>query len=114
MTDEQKEEIVTAVKNMLPSATEERIKSVLNLILIEIESYNTCGKEIDWKPFDGIITEVLYQSLKNEIEKAVTAVKRGDTSFNYANQSKDLHQHLNNYSELIKRLVGCDGEVVFF
>lgn len=114
MTDEQKQAIVTAIKNMLPNATDERIESVLNLIVIEIESYNTCGNKIDWEQFSGIITEVLYQSLKSELEKAITSVKRGDTSFSYANHSKDLQQHLGNYTGLIQRIIGCDGGVVFF
>ncbi|WP_321388677.1 hypothetical protein [uncultured Enterococcus sp.] len=114
MTDEQKKKIVEAIKQQLPNASDERIFSVLNLILLEIESYNTCMKEIDWEKLSDLVSEVLYQSLKNELEQTISSVKRGDTSISYVNKSQEIRQLLDGYAGLIKRLIGCDSGVVFW
>ena len=47
MTDEQKKVIIEKVSKMLPNVSKERISSVLDLVLLEIGSYNTCKIEID-------------------------------------------------------------------
>lgn len=114
MTDEQKKEIIEAIKKQLPAASDERILSVLNLILLEIESYNTCSKEISWDRLSDLVSEVLYQSLKNELEQTISSVKRGDTSISYVNKSQAIRQLLDGYAGLIKRLLCCDSGVVFY
>ena len=45
---------------MLPNASEDRILSVLNLVIFEINSYNTCKIDIAW----FVIIEVIYKALK--------------------------------------------------
>jgi len=114
MTDEEKKKIIDQIKKQFPAAEEQRIESMLNLILLEIESYNTCGKKIDWKKLSDLVSEVLYQAMKNESEKTITAVKRGDTSISYANTSQAVRQLLDGYAAMIKRLIGCDSGVSFF
>lgn len=113
MTDEQKTKIIETIKKQLPNASDERILSVLNLILLEIESYNTCSNEIDWEKLSDLVSEVLYQSLKNELEQTISSIKRGDTSISYVNKSQEIRQILDNYAALIKRIIGCGG-VSFF
>ena len=51
MVDEKKEEIVEKIQLMLPNASEDRILSVLNLVIFEINSYNTCKIDIAWDEF---------------------------------------------------------------
>ncbi|OTN86301.1 hypothetical protein A5819_003135 [Enterococcus sp. 7E2_DIV0204] len=114
MTDEEKKKIIDQIKKQFPAAEEQRIESLLNLILLEIESYNTCGKKIDWKKLSDLVSEVLYQAMKNESEKTITAVKRGDTSISYANTSQAVRQLLDGYAAMVKRLIGCDNGVSFF
>ncbi|MDT2461476.1 hypothetical protein [Enterococcus avium] len=109
MDDSLKKKIIESLKKQLPEANEERLKTVLELILLEIESYNTCGNEISWKKLQGAITEVLYQSMKSELETTVSSVKRGDTTISYANKSNEIKGLLAGYDELIKRIIGCGG-----
>ncbi|WP_338350240.1 hypothetical protein [Enterococcus faecalis] len=114
MTDEQKRKIIELIQTMLPDVAKERISSVLDLVLLEISSYNTCKIEIDWELFNSLITEILYQSLKSETEQAVTSIKRGDTSISYATTQQSITALLGNYSDTIKRLIGCDSGVFFY
>lgn len=114
MSDEEKKIIVDQIKKQFPTAGEQRIESLLNLILLEIKSYNTCDNVIDWQELSDLISEVLYQAMKNESEKAITAVKRGDTSISYANTSQAVRQLLDGYAAMINRLIGCDNGVSFF
>lgn len=115
MTTEDKQKIVDQIKSQLPNASEDRIKSLLAIILLEIESYNDCGCVIEWEKLSDLVIEVLYQSVKNDSEQAITSVKRGDTSISYANKSQEVSKLLSDYTDLIKRLIGCDNSgVVFF
>lgn len=114
MTEEQKQALVNKVMLMIPTASEDRLKSLLAIILLEIESYNDCGNEIDWGKLSDLVLEVLFQSLKNESEQTITSVKRGDTSISYANKSQEISKLLTNYSDLIKRLIGCNTSGVIF
>lgn len=109
MDDSLKKKIIESLKKQLPEANEERLKIVLELILLEIESYNTCGNEISWEKLQGAITEVLYQSMKNELENVVSSVRRGDTTISYANKSGEIKGLLVGYDDLIKRIIGCGG-----
>ena len=111
MVDEKKEEIVEKIQLMLPNASEDRILSVLNLVIFEINSYNT---DIAWDEFEQLIIEVIYKALKNEIDKSVASVKRGDTSISYVVESKDIQSLMKNYSSAIKRILGCDSGVFFY
>ena len=90
MDDSLKKKIIESLKKQLPEANAERLKTVLELILLEIESYNTCGNEISWENLQGAITEVLYQSMKNELENVVSSVRRGDTTISYASKSGEI------------------------
>ena len=114
MTDEQKKEIIESLKKQLPNVNEDRAKSVLSLILIEIESYNTCGKVIPWDKLTDVVVEILYQSMKIELDKSVSSVRRGDTTISYESSNGQVQQLLDGHKDLIKRLTGCDGRVVFF
>ncbi|EOK11232.1 hypothetical protein [Enterococcus faecalis] len=114
MTDEQKKLIIEKVSKMLPNVSKERISSVLDLVLLEIGSYNTCKIEIDWDLLTSLVIEILYQSLKSETEQAVTSIKRGDTSISYATTQQSITALLGNYSDTIKRLIGCDSGVLFY
>ncbi len=114
MTDEQKQKIIELINTMLPNVAKERISSVLDLVLLEISSYNSCKIEIDWTLFNSLITEILYQSLKSETEQSVTSIKRGDTSISYATTQQSITALLGNYSDTIKRLIGCDSGVFFY
>ena len=58
--------------------------------------------------------EVIYKALKNEIDKSVASVKRGDTSISYVVESKDIQSLMKNYSSAIKRILGCDSGVFFY
>lgn len=109
MDDSLKKKIIESLKKQLPEANEERLKTVLELILLEIESYNTCGNEISWEKLQVAITEVLYQSMKNELENAISSVKRGDTTISYVNKSGEIKGLLSGYDDLIKRIIGCGG-----
>ena len=114
MVDEKKEEIVEKIQLMLPNASEDRILSVLNLVIFEINSYNTCKIDIAWDEFEPLIIEVIYKALKNEIDKSVASVNRGDTSISYVVESKDIQSLMKNYSSAIKRILGCDSGVFFY
>ncbi len=114
MTDEQKQKIIELIQTMLPNVAKERISSVLDLVLLEISSYNSCKIEIDWTLFNSLITEILYQSLKSETEQSVTSIKRGDTSISYATTQQSITALLGNYSDTIKRLIGCYSGVFFY
>ncbi|MGG5341136.1 hypothetical protein [Enterococcus sp. AZ192] len=114
MSDEQKKKIIDQIKKQFPTVEEQRIESLLNLILLEFESFNTCGKEIDWEKLSDLVSEVLYQAMKSESEKTITAVKRGDTSISYANTSQAVRQLLDGYAAMINRLIGCNSGVMFF
>ncbi|HDT7983076.1 TPA: hypothetical protein RD623_001720 [Enterococcus faecalis] len=114
MTEEQKQKIIELIQTMLPNVAKERISSVLDLVLLEISSYNSCKIEIDWTLFNSLITEILYQSLKSETEQSVTSIKRGDTSISYATTQQSITALLGNYSDTIKRLIGCDSGVFFY
>ena len=107
-------EIVEKIQLMLPNASEDRILSVLNLVIFEINSYNTCKIDIAWDEFEQLIIEVIYKALKNEIDKSVASVKRGDTSISYVVESKDIQSLMKNYSSAIKRILGCDSGVFFY
>ncbi|WP_240076352.1 hypothetical protein, partial [Enterococcus faecalis] len=98
MVDEKKEEIVEKIQLMLPNASEDRILSVLNLVIFEINSYNIYKIDIAWDEFEPLIIEVIYKALKNEIDKSVASVKRGDTSISYVVESKDIQSLMKNYS----------------
>lgn len=97
------------MKKQLPEANEERLNTILEIIILEIESYNTCGNKITWEKLQGAITEVLYQSMKNELETSVSSVKRGDTTISYTNKSAEINGLLAGYDDLIKRIIGCGG-----
>lgn len=109
MDDSIKQKIVESLKKQLPEANEERLKVVLELILLEVESYNTCGNEIPWEKLQGAVTEVLYQTMNNELETAVSSVKRGDTTISYVSKSSEIKGLLAGYDDLIKRIIGCGG-----
>lgn len=109
MDDSLKKKIIESLKKQLPEANEERLKIVLELILLEIESYNTCGNEISWEKLQEAITEVLYQSMKNELENVISSVRRGDTTISYASKSGEIKGLLAGYDDLIKRIIGCGG-----
>ncbi|HCY9003085.1 TPA: hypothetical protein O2E32_003123, partial [Enterococcus faecalis] len=59
MVDEKKEEIVEKIQLMLPNASEDRILSVLNLVIFEINSYNIYKIDIAWDEFEPLIIEVI-------------------------------------------------------
>lgn len=109
MDDSLKKKIIESLKKQLPEANEERLKTILELILLEIESYNTCGNDIPWDKLQGAIIEVLFQSMKNELETSVSSVKRGDTTISYASKSNVIKGLLAGYDGLIKRIIGCGG-----
>lgn len=115
MDDCIKEEIISSIKDRFPEADLDRIKNLLDLIVLEIESYNGCGKEIPFDKLYSIITEVLYQMMKNESEQTVTSIKRGDTTISYAAtaSSKDIKELLAPYADLINRIIGCGGLVFY-
>jgi hypothetical protein len=113
MSDEIKQEIIQSLKKQLPTANEERLGVILELVIAEIESYNSCGNEIPWEKLQGVIAEVLYQSMKNELEKTISSVRRGDTTISYATNSNQIQGLLNGYDDLIRRVIGCGG-VEFF
>lgn len=103
-----KETVVAKVKDLLPSVDEKRLDHIYDLIVLEIESFNRCKNKIDWDKFETIVVEVLYQTAKDEVESKVSSVKRGDTQINYQ-VTTAVKTHLQNYDELIKRLIGCGG-----
>lgn len=113
MDDETKQEIIAAVMEMMPKVNRNRLKALLELILLEVESFNHCGNQIDYSRLSGVISEVLYQSLKTETEKTVASIRRGDTTISYATSAQGIRDLLAGYSDLIKRVIGC-GSVVFY
>ena len=114
MTDEQKKKIIESLKKQMPDVNEDRAKSVLSLILLEIESYNTCDKVIPWEKLIDVVVEVLYQTMKIELDKSVSSVRRGDTTISYESSNGQVQNLLNGHKDLIKRLIGCDSVVRFF
>lgn len=114
MDESLKKDIITSVKKQLPAANDERLSSFLELILLEIDSYNSCSREIDWKRLQGVITEVLYQSMNNELETSISSVRRGDTTISYASKSNMIQSLLSGYDDLIKRIIGCGDGLEFF
>ncbi|HIB1875265.1 TPA: hypothetical protein ACWWCX_002699 [Enterococcus faecium] len=113
MTDEQKKEIIDAVFEQFPTSDKKRIESILNLILLEIDASNACAAEIKWDKLVGVVTEILYQTVKGEMASGVSSIKRGDTTISYIvglnNQSLIIGYH-----DLINRIVGCDDGLEFF
>lgn len=114
MTDEQKKKIIESLKKQMPDVNEDRAKSVLSLILLEIESYNTCGKVIPWEKLIDVVVEVLYQTMKIGLDKSVSSVRRGDTTISYESSNGQVQNLLNDHKDLIKRQIGCDSVVRFF
>ncbi|MGX4686309.1 hypothetical protein JNUCC83_05335 [Vagococcus sp. JNUCC 83] len=114
MTDEQKKEIIESLKKQMPDVNKDRAKSVLSLILLEIESYNTCGKVIPWGKFTDVVVEVLYQTMKIELDKSVSSVRRGDTTISYESSNGQVQNLLSGHKDLIKRLIGCDNMLRFY
>ena len=80
MDESLKTEIIESTKEDFPDLSEERITNLLEIILLEIESYNTCKNDISWEKLKSVISEVLYKIIKNESEKTVSSVRRGDTT----------------------------------
>lgn len=109
MDDSLKETIIGSLKKQLPEANEERLKTILALILLEIESYNPCDNEISWEKLQSVVTEVLYLSMKNELENTVSSVRRGDTTISYASDPGEVKGLLAGYDDLIQRIIGCGG-----
>lgn len=56
-----------------------------------------------------MISEVLYQIIKNESEKKVSSVRRGDTTISYASTANAVSELLLGYGDLIRRVIGCGG-----
>lgn len=69
MDESLKTEIIESTKEDFPDLSEERITNLLEIILLEIESYNTCKNDISWEKLKSVISEVLYKIIKNESEK---------------------------------------------
>ncbi|MCD1025712.1 hypothetical protein [Enterococcus sp. SMC-9] len=109
MDDSLKEKIIASVSAQLPDANKERLETLLELIVLEVESYNTCGNDVPWEKLQGVITEVLYQSANDELKTVVASVKRGDTTISYASKTSMIQGLLVNYLDLIKRTIGCGG-----
>lgn len=69
MDESLKTEIIESIKEDFPDLSEERITNLLEIILLEIESYNSCKNDVSWEKLKSVISEVLYQIIKNESEK---------------------------------------------
>lgn len=69
MDESLKTEIIESIKEDFPDLSEERITNLLEIILLEIESYNSCKTDVSWEKLKSVISEVLYQIIKNESEK---------------------------------------------
>ena len=69
MDESLKTEIIESTKEDFPDLSEERITNLLEIILLEIESYNSCKNDISWEKLKSVISEVLYKIIKNESEK---------------------------------------------
>lgn len=113
MTDAQKQEIINAVIEQFPKADEPRLNSLLGLILLEIDASNTCAAKIDWDKLVGVVTEILYQTVKSEMDSGVSSVKRGDTTISYVAGSHSQSLIIG-YHDLISRVLGCDDGLEFF
>ncbi|OQO68429.1 hypothetical protein BH747_12180 [Enterococcus villorum] len=109
MDESLKVEITESIKENFPDLSEERITNLLEIVLLEIESYNTCKNDIPWKKLKNVIIEVLYQMIKNASEKTVSSVRRGDTTISYASTSTAVSELLVGYGDLIRRVIGCGG-----
>ena len=64
MDESLKTEIIESTKEDFPDLSEERITNLLEIILLEIESYNTCKNDISWEKLKSVISEVLYKIIK--------------------------------------------------
>lgn len=113
MNEKLKIQMMESVADQLPNADSLRLESLLAVIELEIETYNDCKKAIDWEKLRGIITEILYHSAKNELDKTVESVKRGDTTISYATSDNQTRNLIANYKDLIRQLIGC-SEVIFW
>ena len=113
MSEKQKEKIIEKVSELLPTIEKDRLEALLTLILLEIESDNDCGTVIDWLKLSDFIVEVLYQTAKNESEETISSVRRGDTTISYSAKTQ-IRQSLGDYESLIRKLIGCGSEVLFF
>lgn len=114
MTDEQKEEVITAVIEQLPDANEGRMNALLGLILLEIDASNACAAEIEWDKLVGVVTEILYQTMKGEMDSGVSSVRRGDTTISYENEVNNSQSLIIGYHDLINRILGCGDGLEFF
>lgn len=114
MDESSKQKIIAAVKEQLIGSDETRLKSLLNLILIEIDASNSCSTEIDWSKLSDVVTEILYQTMKGELDSGVTAVKRGDTSISYQSATANSQSLIAGYHDLINRILGCSNGLEFF
>lgn len=114
MDEELKAKIIESIGKQLPKVAKERIETNLDLVLLEIDSFNSCKKKIEFDKLQGVIIEVLYQVLKNESEQTVSSVRRGDTTVSYSSgQHETIKYLIDGYKDLIKQVIGC-GEVRFF
>lgn len=114
MTDEQKKEVLDAVAQQFPTADKNRMEALLNLILMEIDISNTCAAEIEWDKLVGVVTEILYQTMKGELDSGVSSVKRGDTTVSYENKKNSSQSLIAGYLDMINRILGCGGGLEFF
>lgn len=114
MTDEQKKEIIDAVTQQFPTANKVRMEALLNLILMEIDISNTCAAEIEWGKLVGVVTEILYQTMKGELDSGVSSVKRGDTTISYEDGTNNSQSLIAGYHDLINRILGCGDGLEFF
>ncbi|EMF0084107.1 hypothetical protein PGC20_002727, partial [Enterococcus hirae] len=64
---------------------------------------------VSWEKLKSVISEVLYQIIKNESEKKVSSVRRGDTTISYASTANAVSELLLGYGNLIRRVIGCGG-----
>ena len=64
MDESLKTEIIESTKEDFPDLSEERITNLLEIILLEIESYNSCKNDISWEKLKSVISEVLYKIIK--------------------------------------------------
>ncbi|MGX7132353.1 hypothetical protein ACWOB3_07715 [Enterococcus songbeiensis] len=114
MTDEQKLIIVANVKNLLPGADESRLSALLNLIVLEIDASNSCAADVKWDKLCDVVAEILYQTMKSEMDSGVSSVKRGDTTIAYVSGAHSTQSLIAGYHNLIDRILGCSDGLEFF
>ncbi|MEQ7215609.1 hypothetical protein ABQD61_06955 [Enterococcus asini] len=114
MTEEQRIEVLDAVIQQFPEADKERMEALLNLILMEIDISNTCAVEIEWDKLVGVVTEILYQTMKGELDSGVSSIKRGDTTISYEGGKTNSQSLIAGYLDMINRILGCGGGLEFF